>query len=260
MINVIFFGVCFAASVIGAICGIGGGVIIKPALDAVHILDTVSISFLSGCTVLSMSAYSVIKSRINKITRVDKRGIHLTVGAVIGGITGKLLFQNLVSISNKAEKVSGIQAICLLLITIGTLCYTIKKESIKSRNIAHRFGCIGIGMMLGAISAFLGIGGGPLNLVVLYYFFSMDTKTAAENSLYIIFFSQLASLVQTGVARSIPDFQSGILVLMVAGGIGGGVLGRAVNRRMDEKGINKLFIWIMLVMIGLNMFNIYKFI
>lgn len=35
----------FFASVIGAICGIGGGVIIKPVLDSVGILDVTAISF-----------------------------------------------------------------------------------------------------------------------------------------------------------------------------------------------------------------------
>ena len=52
---VIFLGVSFCASVVGAICGIGGGVLIKPLLDAFGVLSVASISFLSGCTVLSMS-------------------------------------------------------------------------------------------------------------------------------------------------------------------------------------------------------------
>ena len=60
---VIFLGVSFCASVVGAICGIGGGVLIKPLLDAFGVLSVASISFLSGCTVLSMSCYSVVKAK-----------------------------------------------------------------------------------------------------------------------------------------------------------------------------------------------------
>ena len=41
----IFLSVSFGASVIGAICGIGGGVLIKPILDACGVLDVASISF-----------------------------------------------------------------------------------------------------------------------------------------------------------------------------------------------------------------------
>ena len=83
------------------------------------------------------------------------------------------------------------------------------------------------------MSSFLGIGGGPINLVVLYFFFSMDTKTAAANSLYIIFFSQLCSLLATLVTSSVPDFRWTVLALMAVGGLGGGVLGRRLNQRMS---------------------------
>ena len=43
------------ASTIGAICGIGGGVIIKPAIDILGLTDVSSTSFLSSCTVLMMT-------------------------------------------------------------------------------------------------------------------------------------------------------------------------------------------------------------
>lgn len=45
MIYLIFLVVCFAASIVGAICGIGGGVIIKPVLDSFGVLDVTAISF-----------------------------------------------------------------------------------------------------------------------------------------------------------------------------------------------------------------------
>ena len=52
----VFAAVSLLASAAGAVCGIGGGVLIKPVLDAFGVLDVASISFLSGLTVLSMSA------------------------------------------------------------------------------------------------------------------------------------------------------------------------------------------------------------
>jgi len=48
------------ASIIGAICGVGEGVFIKPILDAVGLLSVNSITFLSMCTVISMTSYTVI--------------------------------------------------------------------------------------------------------------------------------------------------------------------------------------------------------
>ena len=44
--EVLFFLVAFLASIVGAICGIGGGVIIKPTLDSFHVMSVAAISFL----------------------------------------------------------------------------------------------------------------------------------------------------------------------------------------------------------------------
>ena len=126
-------------------------------------------------------------------------------------------------------------------------------------HIEKTFVCILIGLVLGILSAFLGIGGGPINLVVLFYFFSMPTKTAAENSLYIIFFSQLASLVLSFVNGEAFRTELPILLLMIAGGIGGGIAGRALNKNIKETTVDKLFIGLMVIIIGINIFNIYKF-
>ena len=69
----IVFAIAFFASTIGAICGIGGGIIIKPAMDAVGAADVATINFLSGCTVLSMTCYSVIKSKVSGDSNIDPK-------------------------------------------------------------------------------------------------------------------------------------------------------------------------------------------
>ena len=119
--------------------------------------------------------------------------------------------------------------------------------------------CIIIGVVLGIFSSFLGIGGGPINLVVLFYFFSMETKTAAQNSLYIILFSQITSLINSLVTRTVPEFTIWLLALMVIGGILGGMSGRSINKKIDSKVVDKLFIFLMIVIIFINIYNIYQF-
>ena len=256
----IFLGVSFGASVVGAICGIGGGVLIKPILDAFGVLSVASISFLSGCTVLSMSCYSVLKARLSKESLVDlKTGTPLAIGAAIGGVTGKMMFQYLSDMFTNKDQVGAIQAVCLLIITLGTMIYTLKKDLIKTLHVQNPLVCIAIGLVLGICSSFLGIGGGPINLVVLFYFFSMDTKTAAQNSLYIILFSQITSLVNTLITHTVPEFEVGLLILMVGGGILGGAAGRIVNKRMDVNMVNKLFIGLMAVIMLICAYNIYQF-
>jgi len=257
---IIFFTVSFGASIIGAICGIGGGVIIKPTLDAVGVLPVSTISFLSGCTVLTMSFYSVMKGKGKGDSPIDmKVGTPLAIGAAAGGILGKLMFDVVKGMFSDADMVGGVQAACLLVVTLGTLIYTLKKNQIQTKKVTSPVICVLIGLVLGVMSSFLGIGGGPINLVVLFYFFSMSTKAAAMNSLYIILFSQLASFLQTVLSGRIPEFQWTILVTMVGAGLMGGFFGRKINRRLDGAMVDKLFIGLMLVICLINVYNIYRF-
>ncbi len=256
----LFLLISFGASIAGAICGIGGGVIIKPTLDAFGVLSVSAISFLSGCTVLAMTCYSVIKGKMSGESLVDmKTGTPLAIGAAIGGVVGKSMFQAVSSLFADKDMVGAVQAACLLVITLGTLIYTVKKDKIHTHHVTHPLICVLIGLVLGILSSFLGIGGGPINLVMLFFFFSMDTKAAAQNSLYIILFSQITGLLNSMVTGTVPEFSIWLLVLMVIGGILGGMSGRVINKRIDEKVVDKLFLFLMIVIIGINIYNIYQF-
>lgn len=256
----VFLLISFGASVAGAICGIGGGVIIKPVLDAFGMLSISAISFLSGCTVLAMTCYSVIKGKICRESLLDmKLGTPLAIGAAFGGVAGKSMFQAVSSLFADKDMVGAVQAACLLLITLGTLIYMVKKDKIHTHHVTHPLICVLIGLVLGILSSFLGIGGGPVNLVVLFFFFSMNTKEAAQNSLYIILFSQITGIFITLITGTIPEFSVRLLVLMAAGGILGGVTGRRINKRIDVKVVDKLFLFLMAVIIGINLYNIFHF-
>lgn len=260
MLYIIVLLVCFLSSIAGAICGIGGGVIIKPVMDALDVMSVSTVSFLSGCTVLSMTTYSVLKSKFSGESRIEKKtGFPLALGAAFGGVAGKWLFSLISSLSPDKDRVGAVQAACLFAVTLGTLFYTLRKDKIKTYHVTAPAVCVVIGVVLGILSSFLGIGGGPINLVVLFFFFSMPTKAAAENSLYIIFFSQIASLLSSAVSGSIPEFKISMLLLMAAGGIGGGIAGRIINKRISDELVNRLFIGLMVVILFINLYNIYRF-
>ena len=253
--DILFFVVAFLSSIVGAICGIGGGVVIKPVLDMLQMGAPATINFLSGCTVLSMSLYSVSKALRAGDSKVEmSTGTPLALGAALGGVVGKEMFSAVKAFFDGSPMVGGVQAIALGIITLGTLLYTINKSRITTRTTSSKLVCLVIGLLLGIMSSFLGIGGGPINLVVLGYFFSMDTKTAAANSLYIILFSQAASFLST-LITGLPEFRIMALILMVAGGIGGGIVGRKLNKKMDNKAVDKLFIGLMVLIVGICVYN-----
>lgn len=258
--RIILLIISFLSSVVGTICGIGGGIIIKPMLDVFNIMPVVSISFLSSCTVLSMSVCTLISNVAAKNIQVDFRVTsYLAAGAAVGGIIGKRIFELTCGIFENTDKIGGYQAICILALTMGTLLYTIFQNHIKEKRIHSKLASIMIGLTLGIASSFLGIGGGPFNLAVLYYFYSMKTKEAAQNSLFIILISQIASLVTTLVMRAVPDVNIIALLLMAGGGITGGLVGTRLNKRLSNSNVHALFIALMIIIIGVNCANIYRF-
>lgn len=257
----ILFIMSLCASSVGAVCGVGGGVIIKPALDALGLTDVSSASFLSACTVLIMTGYSVFKEIKSPDKKLDM--VHmppLAFGAAIGGVAGKYIFEKVKSLLPFADMVGAYQAVFLGIIATGLLIYTIKKQNIKTKRIDGRTICFLFGIALGCMSSFLGIGGGPIDLVILMYFFSMDTKTAAQNSLFIIFIAQLFSLGYTFCSGSVPAVKTIEVLLMVAGGFAGGIMGRKINATIDNNAVDKLFIILLGVIMLISIYNFFRYI
>ncbi len=253
--------VSFLASIVGSICGIGGGVIIKPVLDSLGLFALSTINFLSGCTVLAMTSFNVASAFIKKENEIEIRSATLlAIGGTIGGLLGKYVFEIFQASFTNQSLASAIQSFILLIINLGSLIYTINKDKIKTLKVNSAFNSILIGCGLGFLSSFLGIGGGPINIVVLHFFFSMETKQAAQNSLYIIFFSQSTSILQTLICKSVSNISLPVLLSMMICGILGAVAGKIINKKIDESIVDKLFVGLMILLILLNVYNFITFI
>jgi uncharacterized membrane protein YfcA len=155
------------ASTAGAISGIGGGIIIKPLLDAFSGQGLAEINFLSGSTVLAMSLVSLLRSRSSGIKLEPKRGTALAGGAALGGIMGKLLFSVTLRFFARAALPGIIQSLMLMLLTLAVLWRLKKKKNTRPLDIHNILFCLLIGLLLGMASGFLGIGGGPINIMVI---------------------------------------------------------------------------------------------
>ncbi len=250
------FLLVFIACCIGSVCGFGGGVIIKPVLDLADFDSTQVVNFLSGCTVLSMSLYTVGSSLVRHERTVKSAvSLPLSVGAVVGGIIGKEIFSYLLACVSQEGTVKAVQSVVLIVLTSCCLLYIIFKKHIRPLHTKSILTALGIGVFLGTVSGFLGIGGGQFNLIVLYFFFGMDTKTAATNSLYIILLSKLSNLGMQLVTHSIPQFELTALLVMIVAGIVGGIIGRFVNKRVSDRTVDRLLIGVLLGVIFVCIIN-----
>jgi uncharacterized membrane protein YfcA len=250
-----FLFIACIASAIGAISGIGGGIIIKPVLDAFSGQGIAEINVLSGSTVLAMSLVSLLRSRGSGIALEPKRGTALAGGAVLGGAAGKLLFNVFLRLFPHAASIGIAQSLILIFLTLTVLLYLKRKKTIRPRNIRNIPFCVCIGLLLGMVSAFLGIGGGPINIMVIAYFFSMDSKSAALHSLYTIFLSQAANFLLVFAGSSMPPVNPVLVIAMVTGGIGGGLIGSRIVKVLSNDQVDRLFSVVLWLVVLLSAYN-----
>ena len=234
----------------GAGAGIGGGVIIKPALDALGGYDVFVIGVLSSATVLAMAIVSTIQC-IKQGTRFDATLIMLAVGAVAGGFLGKEAFSFMRSLM-----ADNVLTIFQASIIIFLLIIVLLRKKLPDWHIKNKIAVFAIGLLLGAVSAFLGIGGGPINVAVLCMFFAMDIKRAATGSIFIILLAQMTKLIAIAATTGFNGLDYTMLYFMVPGGVLGGFLGVWLKHRLKEKHIETLFLVVVAGVILLNIYNI----
>lgn len=265
MLYFLFSLIVIVASVLGALAGIGGGVIIRPALDAFNHYDSSNVTnFLSAFCVLAVALTSVIKNLISK-TKIEnyKSSIFLGIGAVIGGVAGQFLFDLVKQNSNKQILII-IQSVILILLLILVIVYML---FLKKRNLVLHIKnfilTIFIGLILGIISSFLGIGGGPINVAVLCLFFAMNMKQASINSLIIIIFSQCSKIIQSLITGQLLSVGAGntnmdwmMLLVLIPVAVVGSLIGTYLNKKVPEKAILYVYIITMFGIIGINVYNI----
>lgn len=241
------------ATILGAAAGLGGGVIIKPFFDLLGLHSVATIGVYSAIAVFTMSIVSIYKQIRNK-TKFDLSTVlYMSFGSVIGGLGGETLFQ---AVNERYSTFIGpIQSICLGVMLIFLLIYSLNKEKIKTYQLKNKAVIIFIGIALGVVSVFLGIGGGPLNLAVLVFFFSYDMKQATVLSIVTIFFSQLSKLTKILLTTGFAIYDLSVVPYIIVASIIGGSIGTNINKQFTNKQIDIMYNCVLVFLICLSLYN-----
>ncbi len=135
------------------------------------------------------------------------------------------------------------------------LTYLLFKSRLPSKNVKSKLAALLIGIVLGMSSSFLGIGGGTLNVAMILFFFSMDAKQAAKNSIFVILCSQAANIIFSAAAGNIPEIRLLHLVVMVAGGVSGGIIGSGISKKINSQKVEYMLIALVLAVIAITVRN-----
>ncbi|MDX8045647.1 sulfite exporter TauE/SafE family protein [Gracilibacillus sp. S3-1-1] len=258
MLYFIYFLLGFIATLIGAIAGLGGGIIIKPLLDLLGDYNLQSISVLSVFTVFMMAVVSLISSKQFR-KQIDKtQSLYIAIGSINGGLIGKFIFRFLIEQEIVTNQIVGqIQSAMLVGIMVIILILMNFRHLFTTYKLSHPTSIVAIGFLLGILSAFLGIGGGPLNVAILCWLFSMNTKQATINSVFIIFFSQLAAISVIVFGNNWSSYQLHMLPAMIIGGALGGLLGSRFAILINTNQIMKVFNVTIFCIMFINIYNFF---
>jgi len=251
MTMILYFGIGLLATIFGSLVGLGGGVIIKPILDTIGSYDLTTIGILSSFTVFSMAVVSTSK-QINKGFKVERNMLVVAIGSILGGGIGNLLFDIILKILNNESFLTAIQGSILAVLLILVLF----REKIPKYHLKNYLLLFLIGIVLGTIASFLGIGGGPINVMVLVLFLNMDIKKSAITSIFIILLSQLTKLILIFIATRFKGNDLTMLYVMIPGGILGGSIGAYFNSKLTHQTVHKIFNTAIITLVALNFYNV----
>jgi uncharacterized protein len=238
---IIYFLIAILSTTIGAMTGMGGGVIIKPVLDMLNDFPVETVSVLSSVTVFSMALVSIGKQIYSKTKISFTICLPLAIGSVAGGYIGQVILAAIIEYFRLNKTILVIQNILLAVLILGVFIYMKMKHKIKSLSLRGIIPSIIVGIFLGICSSFLGIGGGPINVCLIIFVFSFDTKSAAVSSIITILFAQVAKLSTIILTTGFGSFDLSMLPAMIVGAVGGGYWGSVLNRRFSEKTVEKCF-------------------
>lgn len=250
--------VSISAGILGSILGLGGGIIVTPALTllfGVDIQHAIGASLISVIATSSGAAIAYIRDGITNI----RVGMFLEIATTVGAITGALI-AGLIS-PNFLYIIFGLllfySALAMLKKTKEELPGEVPLHSVASKlrlqgeyydkalkkNVTYNVDNVysGFGVMYGAgvISGLLGIGSGSFKVMAMDVFMKLPLKVSSATSNFMMGVTGAAS---AGIYLFRGDINPIISAPVAIGVLIGATLGAKIMQRLKSKTIRKIFI------------------
>lgn len=258
MMKLILFVVGIIASIIGALTGVGGGIVLKTFYDLVNAGGVLAIGFYSTVLVFTMCIVSVLKQIKSGFNFDWLFLISISIGSIFGGCIGNSLLNYAAKyIPENTTKL--IQSVILLITLIFLTIFTNKSSKNKKEANFNWFAAFWVGLFLGAISIFLAIGGGPLNVSLLVIMFHFTMKQSSIYSNATVFFSQITKIISIIATGQFMKFDPVMIPLLMLAGIIGGYIGTVWNQKISSAKLEQLYTYFMIALVLITGFNVYRF-
>jgi uncharacterized membrane protein YfcA len=255
----VLLGLGAAVGFLSGVFGVGGGFLLTPLLIFIGVPPTVAVA---------SSANQLVGASVSGVLAHWRRGnVDFKMGYVllIGGLAGSLLGVWVFSLLKRLGQVELTISICYVLL-LGALGILMMIESVRALFRRHRPGAtrrrlhqhtwmhglplkarfrrsrlyisallpIGIGFVIGVLSAILGIGGGFIMVPAMIYMLGMPTAVVPGTSLLqIIFVAANVTVLQALTNHTVDAVLA--LVLLVGGVVGARIGSRFGTRLRGEQ-------------------------
>ena len=238
---VILVALGLGAGALGAMVGVGGGVIISPVLAFLG-LPPAQIASTSLFAVSSTSISSTIE--YSKQKKIEYRlGLEMAAFSIPGAVIGAYLSDYI-----SLESFKLWFGVLLILTGIYVLYRNeiFKKNILIKRSMAVRFSVFAITFGAGIISSLFGVGGGIVYVPTMLIVIGMTIQRAAPTSQFTLMMTSIAGILAHSYLGH-PDYLQA--AALAAGAFAGGQLGARLSKYTNEIILQKL---LAVVLIGVS--------
>lgn len=226
-----------AAGLLGGLFGVGGGILIVPALVLVLGFDQRLAHGTSLTAILPIAAASLVTYWANG--NVDWWvAVWLSCGAIAGALVGTKLLQVV------PKRALTIAFVGVMLATAVRLFLVAEAAGRETLTIAGASGLVAIGLLGGTLAGLLGVGGGIIMVPAMVMLFGVPSAVAKGTSVAVIIPTALMGTWRNRANRN-TDLRVGTVIGVC--GMLSAVAGSMIADRMSDAVSNALFALLLLV-------------
>jgi uncharacterized membrane protein YfcA len=264
--------------VLSGMFGVGGGFLMTPLLFFIGIPPAVAVA--TEANQIVASSFSGVLAHFKRRTVDLRMGVVLLIGGLTGAAIGVVVFNYLKSLG----QVELLVQLCYVVFLgiIGSLMFVESLNALrrssrnapptkrKNHNWVHglpfkmRFRVSGlyisvippllVGVLVGILSAIMGVGGGFIMVPAMIYLLGMPTKVVVGTSLFqIIFVTAFTTLLHATTNYTVD---MALAVLLLVGGVIGAQFGAVIGTRLKAEQLRILLALLVLVVCGKLAFDL----
>jgi uncharacterized membrane protein YfcA len=250
----LLLGIGFGVGWLSGLFGVGGGFLLTPLLILIGVPSAVAVA--SGANQTIGASVSGLMSNLRRGTVDLKMGLVLLAGGFLGSALGVQVF----ALLRRAGAVDVVVAL-FYVVVLGVVGLLMVRESLrailrrrragpparlhehfwahglpfktrfrKSRLYISVIPPLGIGVVIGFLSAIMGVGGGFMLVPAMIYLLGMPTLTVIGTSLFqVVFVAANVTVLQAWQNGTVDVV---LTLLLVAGGVAGAQFGSALGTRL----------------------------